>query len=89
MIKKKTKRLSKEDLKEMHNAYVMQCRITFFLLLFAYMCDFAVKIYLIFKVGGLPLAFVGAIIDLLAKAYHLRNTKFRKDSLIRLPKLSK
>lgn len=72
--------------KELEKAYRLNCLYRYYALLFAYTCDLGVKIYLIYKVAGIELAYLGAMIDFVAKWFHLKQTKFRKKGFYRRKK---
>lgn len=72
------KRKKVPTLKELQEAYRLNCLYRYYGLLFAYLCDFIVKIYLLYKVLGIKIAYLGAVIDFVAKCIHLKETKFRK-----------
>jgi hypothetical protein len=77
-IMRKENRTKKQILKELRKEYTFRCKLRYFVLLGAYFCDFSVKIYLLYMVAGIYIAYVGALIDFMAKWAHLRETKFRK-----------
>lgn len=68
----------RKSAKKFKEAYRLQCKCKYYGILLAYLCDFLVKIYLCYKVGGLAVVFGGIIVDFTAKWYMLRNMKFRK-----------
>ena len=65
-------------LQELKEAYRLNCLYRYYGLLFAYFCDFILKVYLLYKVAGMKVVYLGAIIDFIAKWIHLKETKFRK-----------
>ena len=77
-MERKMRQVSKAELADLKSAYKFRCKAKYYSLLFAYVCDFSVKIYLCYMVGGIYVAYLGATIDFIAKIFLLRNIKFRK-----------
>ena len=71
------KQLSKAKLKELKADHKFRCKCKYYGMLSAYFIDFSVKSYLLYMVGGVYVAYGGALVDLLAKIVHIRNTKCR------------
>ena len=75
---KQKKRLTKGELVELKKAYRQKCKVKYYFILFAYLCDLAVKVYLCYKVGGFNIAIAGALIDFVAKWFMLKTMKMRR-----------
>ena len=71
-------KVSKAEMTDLRDAYKFRCKVKYYAILFAYICDFSVKTYLCYKVGGIYVAYMGATIDFIAKIFLLKNIKFRK-----------